>query len=450
VAASYGVQQKVSAAMEESVVAFGKEEGEKLKAAMPSGKQITICQDETFHPEICLVAIEPVSNYILLEKYTDSRSAEEWTRAMDSATEGMGVEIIQSTSDEGRGILHHVQEDLGVSHSPDTFHIQYEVCKGTSIALANRVRCAQEEVEKAAQSVSKCQEKRLVAKKEEHEALEQAWKAAQEQERQAWQVLETNVQQQQQVKQAIQDIGTEYHPYDLETGEPRSAEQLATSLAQHFAIIEGVATAAHLPERCLKKISKAKRVVIEMIATLSFFWHTIQTKVEALSLTPDLEQLVYHHVIPAMYLHLVAQKTSDPTRRSLLQRQSAGLLAPACLVNGPLAGLPPEEIQVIERVAWECAQIFQRSSSCVEGRNGQLALRHHSLHRLTNRKLAALTTVHNFFIQRSDGTTAAERFFGAKPRDLFEWLLTKVELPGWPAQKRSLPCRKDFLPQFAA
>jgi hypothetical protein len=97
---------------------------------------------------------------------------------------------------------------------------------------------------------------------------------------------------------------------------------------------------------------------------------------------------------------------------------------------------------VIEGVAEECAQLFQRSSSCVEGRHGQLALRHHSLHRISNRKLAALTTVHNYFVTRSDGSTAAERFFNAKPRDLFEWVLERVDLPGRPAQKRAPPQRK--------
>jgi hypothetical protein len=54
-----------------------------------------------------------------------------------------------------------------------------------------------------------------------------------------------------------------------------------------------------------------------------------------------------------------------------------------------------------------CVQTFQRSSSCVEGRNGQLALRHHSFHRLSPRKLQALTTIHNFFLTRPDGSTAA-------------------------------------------
>lgn len=32
-------------------------------------KMIMLCEDETFHPEICLVAIEPVSNFILVERY---------------------------------------------------------------------------------------------------------------------------------------------------------------------------------------------------------------------------------------------------------------------------------------------------------------------------------------------------------------------------------------------
>ncbi len=450
VAASYGPQQKVSAAMEQAVVSFGEEEKENLKAGMPSDKQITVCQDETFHPEVCLVAIEPVSNYILLEKYTDRRTADEWTSAMASAIQGLPVEIIQSTSDEGRGILHHVKEDLGVSHSPDLFHVQQGLVQGTSIALANRTRQAEQAADEAAQRVSHCQEKQVTAMKKER-SLDQEIEAAQEQERQARQVLESNAQQQQQVSQAIRDIGTEYHPFDLETGKPRSAEQLADSLTQRFTEIETVATAANLPERCIQKIHKAKRVVVEMIATLAFFWLTVQTKVEALSLTPEVEQIVYHHIIPAMYLHLVSKKTTDPSRRSMLQKQSEALLAPALSGRGgPLAGLQPEEVQVIERVAWECAQCFQRSSSCVEGRNGQLALRHHSLHRLTDRKLTALTTVHNFFIQRSDGTTAAERFFGTKPRDLFEWLLERVELPGWPAQKRSQPCQKEFLPQFSS
>jgi hypothetical protein len=73
-----------------------------------------------------------------------------------------------------------------------------------------------------------------------------------------------------------------------------------------------------------------------------------------------------------------------------------------------------------ETVARECADLFQRSSSPVEGRNGHLDLFHHGHHRLMTRKLKALTATHNYLKQRPDGTTAAERFFGKKPRDLLD------------------------------
>ncbi|MGH9849772.1 MAG: DUF6399 domain-containing protein, partial [Blastocatellia bacterium] len=90
-------------------------------------KKITVCEDETFHPEICLVAIEPVSDFILVEKYAPQRDAETWNQALEQALEGWPVEVIQSTGDEAKGILAHVREGLGAHHSPDLFHGQQEL-----------------------------------------------------------------------------------------------------------------------------------------------------------------------------------------------------------------------------------------------------------------------------------------------------------------------------------
>ena len=75
VASSHGTLYKQAVAMEDAINRFGTEEGQRLASHM-SKKKITVCQDETFHPEICLVAIEPVSNYILLEQYSEKRDAE--------------------------------------------------------------------------------------------------------------------------------------------------------------------------------------------------------------------------------------------------------------------------------------------------------------------------------------------------------------------------------------
>ena len=46
--------------------------------------------------------------------------------------------------------------------------------------------------------------------------------------------------------------------------------------------------------------------------------------------------------------------------------------------------------------------------------------------------MKVLGIVYNFGVRRTDGTSAAERFFGSKHDDLFEHLVTNVRIPGRP------------------
>ena len=86
-----------------TIITYGINEATRLGKEMKP-KQITVVEDETYHPEICLVAIEPVSSYILVEKYVDELSHRTWDNAMNEATNGLKVDIIQSTTDEGSSL----------------------------------------------------------------------------------------------------------------------------------------------------------------------------------------------------------------------------------------------------------------------------------------------------------------------------------------------------------
>jgi len=94
--------------------------------------------------------------------------------------------------------------------------------------------------------------------------------------------------------------------------------------------------------------------------------------------------------------------------------------------------------------------LIQRSSAWVEGRNGQLSLHHHGRHRLSDRKLAALTAVHNIDIRCADGTMAAERFFGRTHPALVERLVLRVPLPTRPRRRRTRPTKPAYLTPVAA
>jgi hypothetical protein len=446
IAASYGSQQKVSVTIEKSVVDFGKEETERMAKGM-TPKEITVCQDETFHPQPCLVAIEPESNYIVLEKYAGGRKGSDWTKAMNDALEDLPVKVVQSTSDEGKGIVNHVKNDLGAHHSPDLFHVQHEVVKATSAPLASKTKKAQMALEEASEAVNRRIDRQVAyenngPRRGRAPQFDRQIENALEKESEALRTLEVAKSHQKRMQDAIHQISDAYHPVDLETGKLRDTEAVAGLLNRCFYEIETVACQAQLSDASFKRITKARKVIVDMIATIAFFLFTIRAKIEALSLAPAVETAALEMLIPALYIRRAADKAKTADVRHRLRAKSDAMLNSLNGDNTPFAGLSEDELAVIERVAQECSGLFQRSSSCVEGRNGQLSLRHHGLHRLSNRKLSTLTAVHNFFIKRRDGTTSAERFFGTKPKELFAFLLARVDLPGRPAKKRYVPKEK--------
>jgi hypothetical protein len=96
--------------------------------------------------------------------------------------------------------------------------------------------------------------------------------------------------------------------------------------------------------------------------------------------------------------------------------------------------LSPEAHNLLPDEAKRLAAVLQRSSANVEGRNGYVSLRNHQLRGLDlPRKRECFTAVHNFFLTRPDGTTAAERFLGQKPRSMFAAIVASVELPPAPS-----------------
>jgi hypothetical protein len=64
----------VTVQVQDAVVKQAQEQRAALAAGMPP-RAVTVCEDETFHPDVCLVAIEPVSNFIVLGQYAPDRTA---------------------------------------------------------------------------------------------------------------------------------------------------------------------------------------------------------------------------------------------------------------------------------------------------------------------------------------------------------------------------------------
>src|SRR5262249_60531648 len=108
VAASYGAQQQVNVHIEQAMVAYGHDETARLAQDMPR-KAITVTQDETFTGGLCLVTMDPESNFIILEQLAQTRDHVMWNALMAPGLGKLNCEEIQSTSDEAPGLLAYVE-----------------------------------------------------------------------------------------------------------------------------------------------------------------------------------------------------------------------------------------------------------------------------------------------------------------------------------------------------
>ena len=112
-------------------------------------KTISVATDEHFHEDnTCLVAIEPVSNFILVECYRDHRDADTWTEVLQKSIQGMHVEIVLLCSDMASGLLCTADKCLEVMHSPDLFHGQRDLLKAVLPNLIRPIQQARKELEK--------------------------------------------------------------------------------------------------------------------------------------------------------------------------------------------------------------------------------------------------------------------------------------------------------------
>jgi uncharacterized protein DUF6399 len=125
------------------------------------------------------------------------------------------------------------------------------------------------------------------------------------------------------------------------------------------------------------------------------------------------------------------------SRRGRAARLRASLWAP----GGVFSAWSPAAPDPLPVAAKRRAAVFQRSRAHGEGRNGYVSRCSPQLRgRDRPRKREGFTPMHTFCLTRPEGTTAAERLCGQKPRSRFAAMLDSVDLAPAPLS----PPRKTY------
>ncbi len=445
VASSVGALHGLSRAIEADLGAFGDQERARLAEGMPH-RHIALIADENFHgPHVCLVAAEPSSNFLVVEQYADHRDGSTWTAAVEQGTAGLNVTVLLLGSDEARGLLACADNGLAAQHLPEVFHGQRHLCQPLMGPLRRQKAAADKRLQQAQQGLQDCREQAEKASIEPRGPGRPKDYAAhlarhQGEVEEAARQVQACEDRKDQAHQAVRGLADDYHPFDSNTGAAVKEAEIRKRLGQRLQDLKGVAEQAELAGKAQEALARGYRWIDALVFAMQWYWSTVGIYLEGLDLPEDAEQAFVQKLLPGLYWQQAAPRGRTPQERRDRQALAERLLQEAWAEGGVLGRLEQDRQQELKRVAGELAGLFARSTSAVEGRNGRLALFHHGQTRLSAGRLKALTVVHNYHTTRADGTTAAERFFGKKPRDLFGWLLERLpDLPRPAAKRPSKP-----------
>jgi hypothetical protein len=430
-------------ALRKAIGTWGDQQRADLAASM-SPRTIGLCTDETWRDEMVLVAQEPVSGFLVVEQHAARRDAGTWASAVREGLAGLPVTIEQMTSDEAKGLLALARDELGVPHNSDIFHGQHELCKGIFGPLRGKLSAAHGAIDHARTEVDKVLAARTSYRAtlpgpgrppdwntRVGRALDQVGAA---------QVAHYHLcEQQAALRVAIQDLGETICPIDLRTGACQPPERVRELLVGIFEEIWQRITEVDLGERTATAVAKAERLITSWVGSIAWWQRQVTATLTAAALAPDMVMLMWTVLIPAAFLAATARRAPTAHLRAAYRAVLTDVTRPLRDPQGPWLQQSAALRQSLGKLALECAARFQCSSSLVEGRNGYLSLRYHHLHALPAGWLKVLTVLHNYVIVRHDGTTAAERFFGRKPGDLFEHLVTVMPLPARPRARPRRP-----------
>jgi PAS domain-containing protein len=421
--------------------------GDAQDAALAKGmapKELVGTFDENFHQEMTLVAMNAASGFLLVEKVATRRDSATWAAALREGLAKWPVRLVGLVGDEARGLLRCAKVHLGVCKGSDLFHLQHEILRAVGGALARLGRAAQEARGKAQEALEAVKKARATYATSVHGpgrppdwlgrqgAAEAALaKAAQE-------VVVAQAHREAR-NAAVRDLGERYHPVDLRTGALLSTDDVESRLLDGFDAIWVCAGRAGLGEqsaRVIPAVAKAQRVRPSLAKWVAAWHRLVRERIAALGLSEPESAWVRGTLLPAVYLDRVVKRGSSQAFRARVGAVRDRLVAAIQTVGSPWSTWDTATRGRVLAVVQACEELFVRTSSPVEGRNGQLALQHHHTHHLTPALLKALTVIHNYVLTRRDGTTAAERFTGQKHEDLFAHLVAILPPPARPRVRK--------------
>jgi uncharacterized protein DUF6399/IclR-like helix-turn-helix domain-containing protein len=415
-----GVMQALEAALLETAVAW-----EQAGCASGELREVIGAVDETFLERMMLVLIDLPTGYLVLEAVADDRTYTTWKALVDERLQALGAAVRYLVSDRAKALIQLAEQGFACLSMPAFFHCMHDLVKSYSLAIAQRMRHAHQELQKAEAVLSRhigpTEQRQVSSEIQQHLAVRRA-------NVQRWEGVHSAY------RQHLETLSLTLHPFHLHDSTPQTSAQVYSRLHSEVDAIATLAQRQQLPARphALKKV---QHQLPALAALVDFWWTGVEHDLEHATISAPWRQWAKEYLLPAVYWeHHVAH--THCVRRKAKLRQACEAAQTALHTHVLTLRLPTQALEQWRAWAMQQVHAFQRASSAVEGRNGVLAQLHHNQRGLPKRRYKVWTVLHNFDCRAMDGTTPASRFFKRTFSDLFETVLAHMNDLPRPRQRK--------------
>ena len=398
--------------METHILTYQQQQQQQYRERQVAPLDICAAVDETFFEQVVLVLMDLASGFIVLETITADSRYETWQPHASQALEQLGLQVRYCVSDRAKALIKLAEQAWGCPSLPDLFHALRGLSQGIGQAMARQLKQVQRRLPKVAQMPDQAE---LLAQLEAQATQLQA--------------------AQQDYQQCLHQITTTLHPFNITSGQAQTTAQVLTQLQNHTHTLQQLQQTTQLPDPS-GSIDQWQKLLPDLVAGVDRWWVWVRQELNTLTTDAAMITWILHNLLPAQYWSTQTRRTANPTLKPRYQQAAAQ--AQTALQHHPLT-TTLTAAQFADWCDWADLRVAQcqRASSAVEGRNGYLSALHHNQRGFSQQRLQALTTIHNFYLKRPDGTTAAERLFGTPPPDLFDWLVQQMPDLPVPRQRKS-------------
>ena len=370
--------------------------------------------DETYFESMILVLMDLSSGYIFVEEESEDKSYETWLEKAKKVADKYGIEFKYFVSDRAKQLIQLATQGFKCLSVPDLFHASHELVKQFGLSLKRKKADIEKKIAKEMIQLT------LLIKLSQDTSPQKA-------------IIEELENQQTGIEKSISAyrdilhrISITLHPFDIKDSSQVTSIMIQAKL---YSILEEAESLKKEQDIKSKKdhLKKFKKQIEGMASLIDTWWLWVNEYFQSDDINEECKNWVQHYLLPFLYWKKQADRTKAPDLKE--GYQYAADVALDRLEKHPST---PKFIEKEEMVSWAEWMVsnFQRTSSAVEGRNGWLSQMHHNGRGLTPKRLKAQTVLHNYYLKRDDGTTAAERLFRKKFPDPLEWVVERMgDLP---------------------